>query len=327
MKRSDTSIPHRLIITFGGIKGGSGRSTFALHAAVQAANAGLRTLLMDADEQGCGNWFTERRATLHPALPRYTCASRSSLTTKNPRDLPRRIEQLTETYDRVIIDIGGTESAFQNAVLDATHILLVPVEPTPFEAIGLSRLEQVVYEARKAQPDLVAYAALNRAGMPGAVKNDREMATRLRASKELQYIDAPIPERCSVSAVGRAGPGSQRVEGFPSRCRSHSGYGEIAGDDTEPSVVRRSHRASQERQDREGRIGQLRDNQPASRGCASPSQAGLHDSPKLFLTDTPVRAIAPAAHHRRAIRHVVATPHAFLRQRIQTFDGDEVTLR
>ncbi|MBX7134040.1 MAG: hypothetical protein K1X67_15310 [Fimbriimonadaceae bacterium] len=30
------------------------------------------------------------------------------------------------------------------------------------------------------------------AGMHGGVKNDREMATRLRASKELQYIDAPI---------------------------------------------------------------------------------------------------------------------------------------
>lgn len=192
MTRTDASLPHRLILTIGGMKGGSGRSTFAVHAAVQAANNGLRTILIDADEQGCSTWFTERRATLYPALPRYTCVSRSAVATKNPRDLPSRVEQLTETYDRVIIDAGGAESAFQNALLQVTDILLVPVEPTPFEAIGLVRLEQAIGEARKVHSNLVVYAALNRAGMHGGVKNDREMATRLRASKELQYIDAPI---------------------------------------------------------------------------------------------------------------------------------------
>ena len=71
------------IITFGGTKGGSGKSTHATNAAVTSATEGKRTLLIDADEQASSYQFSMDRTEDQPDKPSYTCIRLTGKAVKN----------------------------------------------------------------------------------------------------------------------------------------------------------------------------------------------------------------------------------------------------
>src|ERR1700752_92427 len=98
-----------LIVTFGGTKRGSGKSTHATNAAVVSATEGKRTLLIDADEQASSYQFSMDRTEDHPDKPSYTCVR---LTGKAVRT---EVLKLAPNYDRIIIDAGGRDTASQRA--------------------------------------------------------------------------------------------------------------------------------------------------------------------------------------------------------------------
>ena len=66
-----------MILTIGGIKGGSGKTTVATNLACIAAGQHLDVLLVDADDQETASDFTVVRKEDYPAAPRYTCAKLS----------------------------------------------------------------------------------------------------------------------------------------------------------------------------------------------------------------------------------------------------------
>ena len=66
-----------MIITVGGIKGGSGKSTVATHLAVLRAQAGREVLLVDADGQATATDFTKERKARLQGKAGYTAVQLS----------------------------------------------------------------------------------------------------------------------------------------------------------------------------------------------------------------------------------------------------------
>jgi chromosome partitioning protein len=109
-------------ILVAGSKGGVGKSTVATHLAAQAALAGKRTVLADADPQGSSTRWAERRAGLESAvLP-------IDATGKNP------LKKVPDDTEVLVIDApAGARAAELEAFLDVADAVVVPVLPSALD--------------------------------------------------------------------------------------------------------------------------------------------------------------------------------------------------
>ncbi len=103
-------------------KGGVGKTTIATHLAAEAAVAGLRTALVDADSQGSATRWCQRRAGLaHAVLP--IDGTRKSWHKQLPGDT-----------QRVIVDSPAGAMAGQLEVfLDTADAVVVPIQPSALD--------------------------------------------------------------------------------------------------------------------------------------------------------------------------------------------------
>jgi chromosome partitioning protein len=174
-----------LIVTFGGTKGGSGKSTHATNFAGECARD-KKTLLIDADEQGSSYQFSMARSEEHPDVAQYTCIRLSG---KGVRD---GVLKMAKDYEAIIIDAGGRDTASQRAALTVSHVLIMPVVPSQFDVQTLDTVNALVDEIRMVNPELVAYAFLNEARPRGQGTENNDAAEMIRKRPALQYLDAPV---------------------------------------------------------------------------------------------------------------------------------------
>lgn len=178
-----------MILTVGGIKGGSGKTTIATNLAIIAATAGSDVLLVDADDQQTAADFTAVRKEDHPAAARYTC---TQLTGKAVRT---EISDLALRYHHVIIDTGGRDTASQRAALSISNLLLVPFVPRSFDIWTINKVAALVEEMRTVNPALAAYVFLNRCDPEGQGTENQDAAEMLKEIPALAYLDAPVRAR------------------------------------------------------------------------------------------------------------------------------------
>ncbi len=109
-------------ILVAGSKGGVGKTTVATHLAAQAALAGKRTVLADADPQGSSTRWAERRAGLESAvLP-------IDATGKNP------LKKVPDDTEVLIIDApAGARAGELDAFLEVADAVVVPVLPSALD--------------------------------------------------------------------------------------------------------------------------------------------------------------------------------------------------
>ena len=118
-----------MILTVGGIKGGSGKTTVATNFACIAAAQNADVLLVDADDQETASDFTAVRKEDYPAAPRYTCTKLSGKAVRT------EILELAPKYDHTIVDTGGRDTTSQRAALAVSQLLLVPFVPTQLRCL------------------------------------------------------------------------------------------------------------------------------------------------------------------------------------------------
>lgn len=188
-----------MILVFGGIKGGVGKTTLATNLTILRSQQGKDVLLVDADDQGTASDFTiVRNDTLtdqggagYTSIKLHGSAVRSE------------ILRLAGKYDDIIIDVGGRDTAGQRAALSVAQIYVVPFLPGSFDVWTLENVGQLVEEAQAFNENLRALCVINRADAKGS--DNAEAAAIASEIPHLTYLDAPLGNRKAFRSAAAQG--------------------------------------------------------------------------------------------------------------------------
>ena len=154
-------------------KGGVGKTTLSLNIAAHHATQGRRVLVVDADPQGSAlTWSTMRE---RPPLFPVVGMAKPSL----HRDLPA----IAADYDLTVIDGAPRVNDLGRAAILASDLVLIPVQPSPFDVWAADDTVRLVREAQQYKDGLGAAFAINRKIVNTAI--GRDVATA--------FADAPFP--------------------------------------------------------------------------------------------------------------------------------------
>lgn len=184
-----------MIITFGGIKGGSGKTTLSTNT-VSILSKQHNVLLVDADEQQTSSDWSAQRENNNIATPWTTvCLSGSSVKTQ--------ILKLKDKFDYVIVDTGGRETSSQRAAILVSDLFITPFQPRSFDIWTLSKINTLIDSAKVYNDSLKAFAVINRADCTGV--DNEETKEIINNSSFISCLDCQITQRkafCNAAAEG-----------------------------------------------------------------------------------------------------------------------------
>lgn len=182
-----------MIITVGGIKGGTGKSTVATNLSVWLIGGGHDVLLIDADEQGTATDFAAAR---NDNLPDGVGFSSIKLTGPTVR---REIERMRKKFDHIVVDAGGHDTSSQRAAIFMSDVYLLPFQSRSPDVWTSDLALQLFNEVRalREDTDLVAYSFLNRADVRSG--DNREAATALAGLDGITFLEVQLCNRKAYS--------------------------------------------------------------------------------------------------------------------------------
>src|SRR5215217_4014880 len=162
-------------VVLGNEKGGSGKSTVAMHIAVALLKAGQRVATIDLDsrQKSFTHYIDNRRAWAKHAkldleLPQHYCITRSdgAMVADNEatefNEFAQAIDAIEHTHDFVVIDTPATDSYLMRLAHSMADTLVTPindsfvdfdvlgtVDPTTFAVTGVSHYAEMVRQARR----------------------------------------------------------------------------------------------------------------------------------------------------------------------------------
>jgi len=163
------------VIVLGNEKGGSGKSTTAMHVAVALLQAGQRVATIDLDsrQRSFTHYVENRRdwaarAGIKLEHPRHYCVARGfgvrldEIEAQEFGAFAEAVSAVEQTHDFVVIDTPGTDSYLMRLAHSMADTLLTPlndsfvdfdvlglVDATTFELTGVSHYAEMVSEARR----------------------------------------------------------------------------------------------------------------------------------------------------------------------------------
>jgi chromosome partitioning protein len=155
-----------MTIVVGGIKGGAGKSTIAANLAVRRATE-YNVLLVDGDDQETTTlWSATRNENFPDQSSNLTCIQ---LRGRGARD---EVIKLSAHYQDVLIDVGGRDTTTQRAALTIADLILLPLPPRGPDVWTLDKVAELLEEVRTVNPELKAWAFLNRSDAGGTDNQD-----------------------------------------------------------------------------------------------------------------------------------------------------------
>jgi chromosome partitioning protein len=118
-------------------KGGVGKSTIAVHAAVWLHERGIRLAVIDADAQASTSEWLSQAA---PAIRIERCDSLAAL--------QKRVPRLTAVYQAVVADGPAALSAETVALAAAADLVLMPIGPSMMDIRASYRTARLLYSIR-----------------------------------------------------------------------------------------------------------------------------------------------------------------------------------
>jgi chromosome partitioning protein len=163
------------VIVLGNEKGGSGKSTTAMHVAVALLQAGQRVATIDLDSrqksfthyvENRRNWAERTRIKLD--VPKHYCVARGfglrldEIEAQEFAAFAEAVSAVENTHDFVVIDTPGSDSYMMRLAHSMADTLITPlndsfvdfdvlgaVDPATFATIGVSHYAEMVREARR----------------------------------------------------------------------------------------------------------------------------------------------------------------------------------
>ena len=127
-------------------KGGSGKTTLAVHIATKAAQAGYESAVVDTDPQATAAAWSDWRGDFLPVV-----------VTSPPARLGRTIASAQKNgVDFVVIDTPPHADAAAREAIKAADMVLIPTKPRAFDLAALEPVADLVSFAKKP-----AYVVLN----------------------------------------------------------------------------------------------------------------------------------------------------------------------
>jgi chromosome partitioning protein len=163
------------VVVLGNEKGGSGKSTTALHIAVALLKAGQRVATIDLDsrQKSFTHYIENRRdwaerARIKLELPTHYCVERAdgpSVEANEAREFDsfaKAISTIEHTHDVVVVDTPGNDTYLMRLAHSMADTLVTPLndsfvdfdvlatlDPTNFAVTGESHYAEMVREARR----------------------------------------------------------------------------------------------------------------------------------------------------------------------------------
>ncbi len=175
-----------MILTVGGIKGGSGKTTLAINIAVARSLKKERVLLVDADDQKSTLLWSEQRSSLK-------FKTKITVIQLSGSSILPQIDEMSKDYDQVVIDVGGRDTASQRAALLVCDTFLTPFRPRSLDIWTLDKLNLLLEEARSLRPNLKAFSVLNQADPRGS--DNKESRKILKEIPSLETLSCSICQR------------------------------------------------------------------------------------------------------------------------------------
>lgn len=175
-----------MIVTIGGIKGGTGKTTIATNLTVMRSAKGKRVLLVDADEQKSTSFWADQRDALQIETKWATIQL-------GGKALRSQLERMRVDYDDVIIDVGGRETTSLRAAISIADICLIPFKPRSLDIWTLNDMKALIAEMRPANPNLRSFSMINQADAKGS--DNEGTITILQECDEIKCIKPIIGSR------------------------------------------------------------------------------------------------------------------------------------
>jgi chromosome partitioning protein len=192
-KLLDSALPEHKrpqIIAFANQKGGSGKSTGAIHAVDWFLKNDYSTLLVDADGQQSSSGWAKELGMEHRVI-------------SNPEQLFDELPKFAEEYDIVIVDGPGNASEVTKSILIRSDLVLVPCRDSMIDLASTGRIMQFIRQAQEIrQGNLVGAIYLN------AVKENTVLLREAKDALEqgiLPLLNVTLPDRqCIKDSPGQA---------------------------------------------------------------------------------------------------------------------------
>ncbi|MEQ8399696.1 MAG: ParA family partition ATPase [Silicimonas sp.] len=185
-----------MILGFLNQKGGVGKTTLATHVAGELARTNARVLLIDADPQASALDWSERR--VGEGLPRLFDVVGLAKET-----LHDQVPSLSRGYDHVVIDGPPRVTALARSAMLASDLVLIPVQPSPYDVWASQQVVTLVTEARIFRPELRAAFLVNRRIVNTVIGRDVHEAL---SELGMPALSVPVSQRVAFAesvAIGR----------------------------------------------------------------------------------------------------------------------------
>jgi chromosome partitioning protein len=188
-----------MIYTVGGIKGGSGKTTIATNLAVMLFRQNRDVLFVDADDQETATDFTHWRNETLAEGAGYTAIQLANNAVRT------EILKLKDKYDDIVIDTGGRDTTSQRAAMTVSDVYIAPFIPRSFDMWTLEKVVRLIDEMRLVNPQLKAYAVLNKTDARGS--DNVEAKDFLNESQSITLVEANLGHRKSFANAASKGLG------------------------------------------------------------------------------------------------------------------------
>ncbi len=189
------------VISFGGIKGGPGKTTLAVNTAIYLYKSGKSVLLIDADHQRSASDFTEMRSSTLEGRTGYLFFQLIGQT------LYDQVIAAREKYDYIVIDCHGGDNAEHRLALLASDIVMIPIKPRALDFWPITMVDHMIKQVRATNPgrEIHFLSFLNQADLSS--DENRETARNLSNIESIEFLPEKITNRKAFARSAARGLG------------------------------------------------------------------------------------------------------------------------